>query len=103
MFTRFLLTAALCLTLIAGNAQASIIINEFLADPASGLAGDANGDGVRSTSNDEFVELFNGGDLTVDLTAWLLGDSTKIRHVFRPALNLRPGVFLLFSAEGPRY
>ena len=42
--------AILLLVLLSGNipAQAaSIVINEFLADPPSGFEGDANGDGTR--------------------------------------------------------
>ncbi|MGB0513874.1 MAG: MBL fold metallo-hydrolase, partial [Wenzhouxiangellaceae bacterium] len=34
-----------------------VIINEILVDPATGASGDANGDGTRSATEDEFVEL----------------------------------------------
>jgi len=102
MLYRFILTAALCLVLGTGHAQASIIINEFLADPASGLAGDANGDGVRSTSNDEFIEIHNTSDQAVDLTAWLLADATKTRHVFSLGTELGAySTLVIFGGGAP--
>ncbi|MCA1779427.1 MAG: lamin tail domain-containing protein, partial [Xanthomonadaceae bacterium] len=70
-----------------------VIINELLVDPASGLAGDANGDGVRSATNDEFVELLNTGTTAVDISGWTLSDSTTtgpIRHSFPPGSVIPP-------------
>ncbi len=51
-----------------------VVINEILADPPSGDAGDANGDSTRSSSHDEFVELLNIGLRPVDLSGWQLSD-----------------------------
>ena len=48
------------------------VINEILADPASGLAGDSNGDGVRDFSDDEFVEVVNVSGASVDISGWTL-------------------------------
>ena len=48
------------------------VINEFLADPASGSAGDANGDGTRSFSEDEFVEIVNDTGSDVDISGLTL-------------------------------
>ena len=51
-------------TLIPGD----MIINEILAKVPLGIEGDANGDGVRDNSwEDEFVELINWTNHTVDL------------------------------------
>ena len=47
---------------------ATIVINEILADPAADLAGDANGDGVRGTYDDEFVEIVNSSAGSIDLS-----------------------------------
>ena len=47
-----------------------IIFTELHADPASGLAGDANGDGSRSSSADEFIEIYNSTDTVVDVSGW---------------------------------
>src|SRR5205814_7760034 len=43
-----------------GDPSRAIFINEVLADPPDGIAGDANHDGVRDGTQDEFVELVNG-------------------------------------------
>src|SRR2546425_13163869 len=43
-----------------GDPSRAIFINEVLADPPDGVAGDANHDGVRDGTQDEFVELVNG-------------------------------------------
>lgn len=83
----------------------SVVINEFLADPADGPApsGDANGDGVRSATDDEFVELYNasGGDL--DITGWTVSDAAvSPRHVF-PAGTIVPdaGTIIVFGGGTP--
>ena len=58
------------------------IINEILADPASGDAGDANGDGVRDSSEDEFVEIVNVSGAPIDISGWTVSDAVGQRHVF---------------------
>src|SRR5205085_788389 len=57
---------------LAGDALREIVINEILADPPDGLAGDANHDGVRDTSADEFVELVNSTTRDLDLGGCVL-------------------------------
>ena len=42
-----------------GDPSRNVVINEVLADPPTGIAGDANHDGVRDGTQDEFVELVN--------------------------------------------
>ncbi len=61
---------------------ATWVINEFHADPASGLAGDANGDGTRSSSQDEFVEIFNVSGSDADISGWTVSDGVGVRHTF---------------------
>ena len=58
------------------------VINEFHADPAFGLIGDANGDGVRDAFDDEFVEIVNNTGADVDLGGWTLSDFLRVRHIF---------------------
>ncbi len=58
---------------------ATLIINEYLADPPDGLAGDANGDGVRDATADEFVEIVNSGPAPVDISSFTIGDATQTR------------------------
>ena len=65
----------------ARMAEASVMISEILADPANGLAGDSNGDGTRSSDDDEFVELFNTSSAAVDLSGWKGRDSEKENYL----------------------
>ena len=58
------------------------VINEIHADPASGLPGDANGDGIRDFSQDEFVEIVNISASDIDVSGWTLADGFDQRHTF---------------------
>ncbi len=77
-----------------------IVINEFLADPPAGVAGDSNADGVTSTSQDEFVELLNLGSMTVDLSGWMLRDSASTRHIFPSGTSVLANHFLVVFGGG---
>lgn len=68
----------------------AVVINEFLADPPAGSAGDANGDGTRSTSQDEFVEIVNRTSAPLDLSGYTISDSDATRHVFAPGAVVPP-------------
>lgn len=57
------------------------VINEIHADPHPTL-GDANGDGVVNTAQDEFVEIVNTSGATVDISGWTLSDAISVRHTF---------------------
>lgn len=65
-----------------GNCATSWVINEIHANPAMGLAGDANGDGIRDAIQDEFVEIVNNTGSNVDISGWMLIDGQAVRHVF---------------------
>jgi lamin tail-like protein/IPT/TIG domain-containing protein len=67
-----------------------LVINEYLADPPEGAAGDANGDGTRSTSSDEFVELLNRSGDPFDISGFKLLDSDAVRHVFASGTIIPP-------------
>jgi predicted extracellular nuclease len=58
------------------------VLNEIHADPASGTAGDANGDGVRDATDDEFVEIVNSSGSDMDISGWTLADGFSVRHTF---------------------
>ncbi|ATB51245.1 putative Ig domain-containing protein [Corallococcus macrosporus] len=46
----------------------------------------------------EFIEVYNAGSTTADLSGWSLSDSAMVRHVFAPGLTLAPGrVFVVFG------
>lgn len=84
----------------AAPALGQVVVNEFLADPPAGEAGDANRDGSRSASQDEFVELLNGGPDPVDLSGWTLEDEVAVRHQFAPGTSLGPSDYLVVFAGG---
>lgn len=67
-----------------------LIINEFLADPADTLAGDANGDGIRSTSGDEFIEILNRTGEPFDVSGYRILDADRVRHVFTAGTVVPP-------------
>ncbi|MEM7432669.1 MAG: lamin tail domain-containing protein [Pseudomonadota bacterium] len=66
-----------------------IVINEVHADPANDLPGDANNDGVRDFSDDEFVEIVNTSGGSLDISGWTLADGATLRHTF-PADTVVP-------------
>src|SRR2546421_12165945 len=70
---------------------ATLIINEYLADPPDGLAGDANGDGVRDSTQDEFVELVNTGGAPLDISLFTVSDATQTRFTFPSGKVIPPG------------
>ncbi len=82
-------------------------INEVLFDPPADLPGDANGDGVRSASEDEFIEFVNDSNLPVDLSGFTLFDATNLdlnepRHTFPAGTIIPPGgVYVLFGGGIP--
>lgn len=63
-------------------AASGVIINEFHADPAGDITGDANGDGTRNATEDEFVEIVNNTGATLDVSGWTLSDGVEVRHTF---------------------
>jgi hypothetical protein len=79
-----------------------LVINEYLADPPAGLTGDANGDGTRSSSQDEFVEILNRSADPIDISGYKLSDADDVRHVFAPG-TLIPAfeVALVFGGGTP--
>lgn len=88
-------------------ARRGFIINELLFDPPTdAVLGDANGDGVRSASEDEFIEFVNDSDDPVDLSGYKLYDTdnypTTPRHVFPPnSIVPANGVLVLFGGGTP--
>lgn len=66
-----------------------VLISEIHADPEATILGDANGDGVRDASDDEFVEILNTGTTAVDVSGWTISDAVGLRHTF-PANTVIP-------------
>jgi len=98
------LFCVLCLIVLtlcfSRSVEAFIVINEILADPAVGIAGDANGDGVTSSTKDEFIELFNNSAVQIDLSFWSLSDKVKTRHVFPEFTSLSSFSYMVIFAGG---
>lgn len=85
----------------------TLVVNEVLADPPDGSAGDANHDGTRNGTDDEFVELVNGSASALDLSGWTLrtrplnGASETVRHRFAQGNALPSGeALVLFGGDG---
>lgn len=85
-----------CLSLLALSitAQAGVSISEFVASNSTGLR-DENGDAS------DWIELYNDGTATVNLSGWSLTDSsgTPKKWLF-PAVNIEPKGFVIIYASG---
>jgi hypothetical protein len=78
----------------------TVIINEVLADPPMDLLGDANGDGVRSFVDDEFVELVNVSAEEVDLSGYTISDGVRVRFTFPAGTSLPAGGVVVVFGGG---
>jgi hypothetical protein len=67
-----------------------LVLNEVLVDVPAGPDGDANGDGIRDAFDDEFVELVNASDHTLDITGVAIGNGSSVKFTFA-ATCLEPG------------
>ena len=89
---------------LVGSPQRDIVINEVLADPPEGAAGDANHDGSRDSSQDEFIELVNTTTRDLDLSGYELltsGAATDVtRHKFAAGTVLSAGTAIVVFGGG---
>ncbi|MFT5357699.1 MAG: hypothetical protein ACI9KE_004936 [Polyangiales bacterium] len=75
-----------------------LVIDEVLADPA----GDANGDGSVSTTQDEFVEVINFTATALDISGVTISDLTRVRHTFADGTILPAlGSIVVFGGGTP--
>ncbi|MBU1680074.1 MAG: lamin tail domain-containing protein [Bacteroidetes bacterium] len=70
------------------NGTPTIVINEIHADPDP-TGGDANGDGSVDIGDDEFVELVNIGEASLDISNWTISDAIGVKHTF-PSSTIIP-------------
>ncbi|MFM1559658.1 MAG: lamin tail domain-containing protein [Roseibacillus sp.] len=83
-----------------------IVINEVLADPVSGPAGDANNDGSTDSSEDEFVEIVNVSGADLALGGWEIHDGSSPqfgvapRHIFFAGTILPDGCAIVVFGGG---
>jgi endonuclease/exonuclease/phosphatase family metal-dependent hydrolase len=77
--------AAFSVTTGGGGGSGKVTINEILAnEPGSDITG-------------EFVELFNGGTTSADLSGWRISDSAALRHTFPSGTTLAPGARIVVT------
>lgn len=90
------------------------LITEVLYAVPTGVAGDANKDGVRDTSGDEFIELVNPHDKPISLRGYVLsgkapeaaakGKEYKVLRFVFPAIELAPGeVIVVFNGHDAKW
>ncbi len=90
-----------------GDPSRDVRINEVLADPPTGIAGDANHDGVRDGTQDEFIELVNEtSSELISLSNWTIrtrptGSTTETtRFTFASGTSLPAGEAIVVFGGG---
>jgi hypothetical protein len=88
------LVSLICIFMTVNATGANIVINEMLANPAS----DWNENGDIGGMDDEFVELFNSGKESVDVSGYVIKDtvfrSTQGEYKIPNGTTIKPGEFL---------
>jgi uncharacterized protein (TIGR03437 family) len=98
--------AHLVSTTLSGSFMRDVMINEVLADPPDGIAGDANHDGTRDSAADEFVELVNSTARDLDLSGYQLqtraanAATDTLRHRFTAGTLLPAGTAIVVFGGG---
>ncbi|MEX0331127.1 MAG: lamin tail domain-containing protein [Puniceicoccaceae bacterium] len=64
------------------------------------LFGDANGDGVRHNTRDQYIEIVNLSDYPVDMSGWRIGDDLADRHLIPDGTVLAPNQVLVVFGGG---
>ena len=98
--SKILMLLILC-TLSAG-ASGQVHLQEYLVSPIGGFFGgiDANGDGVLSADDDEFVEIANLSSTLWDISSWTISDAAGVRHSFASPTLLPPGAAIVIFGGG---
>ena len=69
-----------------------IAVNELLPNPNG--TQDYNGDGNFTDSGDEFIEIYNYGDVEIDMTGWTIKDGNTIEMIDGTVIG--PGEYMYF-------
>ncbi|WP_455392051.1 phospholipase D-like domain-containing protein [[Eubacterium] cellulosolvens] len=72
---------------LTSRSAQTIVINEFMPDPDS----DWDGDMVVDSQGDEWVELYNYGTQSLDISGWDISDYYNKRYEFPPGTIIPPG------------
>ena len=83
-----------------GGCPSPWVINEVHADPDGTIDGDANGDGVRNSSQDEFIEIVNNTGDVVDISGWTVSDAFAVRHTFPAGTMVLDGCSVVVFGGG---
>jgi hypothetical protein len=70
-----------CIGAPRAPASGDLVVNEIHADPDP-TVGDANMSGMRSASDDEFIEIVNAATTPILLNGLRLADAQQLRHSF---------------------
>ena len=82
-------------------AQDELIVTEIQFDVPASDAGDANGDGARSSRWDEFVEIYNSGTEVIDLSGYQLIEREGVPFFTFPLnTNINPNQFAVVFGGG---
>lgn len=79
---------ALWVVYVPSVLEQRVTIGEFLANPTTNSASPLfnplkrTAGGVEAHTDDEFVELVNASEVTLDFAGWTLSDSARVRHRF---------------------
>lgn len=76
------------------------IHNATPGDAAGDLQGDANNDGHRKSSDEQFMEIVNFETYAIDLTGWTLGEELGDRHIFPEGTVLEPNTAVVVFGGG---
>ena len=96
----------LLIIIMSFSASAQLIINEVLYDPAGDITGDANGDGIRDATEDEFIEFINNSTSSLDVSDYkiydyVIADGTRtLRHTIPSGTILPANGFLVVFGGG---
>ncbi|MDA0991328.1 MAG: CotH kinase family protein, partial [Verrucomicrobia bacterium] len=92
--TKTMFVAVFCVLLVTGVVAQGVVLNEFLAVNETVLT---NNQGKTA----DWIELFNDGGATLDLTGWYLTDSaTTLTKWAFPTSSIPPGGYLIVWASG---
>ena len=92
MRKKFLLLLVVLILLLPAVALADVVISEVMA--SNGL--------YENEESYDWVELYNNGGKTVDLSGWFLSDGKKNlqKFVFPQGTKLKPGAYLVVYCTG---
>src|SRR6188508_3129254 len=94
-FTLVHLLLLLLIGLVPAMARAELRLNEFLAGPAR----DWDGSGAISTRDDEWVEVWNEGPGSLDLTGYFITDGDTIPRFGLSGSLVSQGRVLVFGSQ----